>query len=121
MEKGRRGAAEPGGTERERGKTEIFDAMLRATRFIDSGAVVAFAKAHAREGSDRDRAIRLYYAVRDGIRYDMMSFGLDLDQFVASNCLKSPPAFCVPKAIARRGGARRGNPARIASPMFATI
>lgn len=92
------------------------DATLAPTRYIDSDSpdVVAFAREHAGEGSDRDRAIRLYYAVRDGIRYDMMTFGVDPDQFVASNCLKAPSAYCVPKAIALAAVARAaGIPARI--------
>lgn len=92
------------------------DATLDPTYFIDSDSpsVRAFAKAHAGEGSDRDRAIRLYYAVRDGIRYDMMTFGLDPAQFVASNCLKTPSAFCVPKAITLAAVARAaGIPARL--------
>lgn len=96
--------------------TQKPDATLEATRFIDSDSapVAAFTQKHAGEGSDRDRAIRLYYAVRDGIRYDMTSFGLDPDQFVASECLKAPAAFCVPKAIALAAVARAaGIPARL--------
>ncbi len=92
------------------------DATLAPTKYVDSDSadVVAFARDHAGEGSDRDRAIRLYYAVRDGIRYDMMTFGIDPDQFVASNCLKTPSAYCVPKAIALAAVARAaGIPARI--------
>ncbi|BCH28230.1 hypothetical protein MesoLjLc_01600 [Mesorhizobium sp. L-8-10] len=92
------------------------DATLAPTRFIDSGSpdVIAFAREHAGGGSDRDRAIRLYYAVRDGVRYDMTTFGLDPAQFVASNCLKAPSAFCVPKAIVLAAAARAaGIPARI--------
>lgn len=96
--------------------TDKQDATLAPTRFIDSASpdVVAFALEHAGEGSDCDRAIRLYYAVRDGIRYDMTTFGLAPEQFVASNCLKAPSAFCVPKAIALAAVARAaGIPARI--------
>ncbi|MGO4836461.1 hypothetical protein AB4144_29880, partial [Rhizobiaceae sp. 2RAB30] len=72
------------------------DPTLAPTKYVDSDSadVVAFARDHAGEGSDRDRAIRLYYAVRDGVRYDMMTFGVDPEQFVASNCLKAPSAYC---------------------------
>ncbi|HOS86503.1 MAG TPA: transglutaminase family protein, partial [Burkholderiaceae bacterium] len=45
---------------------------LRPTAFIDSDhpAVQAFAAEHARGTSDRERAVALVYAVRDGFRYD---------------------------------------------------
>ncbi len=89
---------------------------LKATPYIDADtpSLMEFAKAHAGEGEPRDRAIRLYYAVRDAVRYDMLSFGLDPQQFVASQCLRTPSAFCVPKAIALAAVARAaGIPARL--------
>lgn len=96
--------------------TDTLEAALKPTRFIDSDspAIRAFAEKHAGKGSDRERAVNLYYAVRDGVRYEMASFRLDPDQFVASNCLASPSAFCVPKAIALAAVARAsGIPARV--------
>lgn len=96
--------------------TDDLAAALGSTRFIDSDepSIRAFAATHAGDGSDRDRAVRLYYAVRDAVRYDMAEFGLDPDQFVASNCLRADAAVCVPKAIALAAVARAaGIPARL--------
>ena len=42
----------------------------------DDPAIVAFAEAHSGAGDDIARAINLYYAVRDGIRYDPYSIQL---------------------------------------------
>ncbi len=81
----------------------------------DAPEVRAFADRHAGASAEpRERAVRLYYAVRDAIRYDMTTFGLDPSQFKASNCLHAESAFCVPKAIALAAVARAaGVPARI--------
>lgn len=58
--------------------------------------------------------MRLYYAVRDAIRYDMSTSGLDPAQFRASACLSAASAFCAPKAIALAAVARAsGVPARL--------
>lgn len=49
---------------------------LQATRIIDAThpRVVDFTRsAIGSAANDRDRAVRLYYAVRDGIRYDPLS------------------------------------------------
>jgi transglutaminase-like putative cysteine protease len=96
--------------------SEIHVSTLQPTRFIDADepSVKAFAAAHAGEGDPRERAIRLYHAVRDAIRYDTFAFGLDPQRFVASQCLSAPAAFCVPKAIALAAVARAsGIPARL--------
>lgn len=84
------------------------DDTLRSTRFIDaeSQAVVDFAADHAGPGDARSKAVNLYYALRDGIPYDMRTFGLDEEQFIASKVLSAPAAFCVPKAIALAAVAR---------------
>lgn len=95
---------------------DVSEASLRPTRFIDSDspAIVAFAEEHAGDGDAREKAVRLYYAVRDHVRYDMTAFGLDPELFVASECLASPSAFCVPKAITLAAVARAaGIPARV--------
>lgn len=75
---------------------------LAATRFVDSSSPVVqeFATSHAGNGSDIARAVNLCYALRDAIAYDMRTFGLDPEQFVASNVLQAQRAFCVPKAVA---------------------
>lgn len=92
------------------------DPTLAPTRFLDSDtpSLHEFALDAAGTGSDRDRAVRLYRAVRDGIRYDPYSFRLNPEIFVASHCLAAPSAFCVPKAILLAAAARAaGIPARV--------
>ncbi len=110
-----------------------MQAAVTPTAFLDcdSRSVMDYAHDNAGSGSDRERAVRLYYAVRDDIPYDMTTFGLDPNQFKASNCLAADAAFCVPKAIALGAVARAaGIPARIGfadvrnhlvSPRMATL
>lgn len=89
---------------------------LRATPFIDcdSAPIRQFATSHAGSGSDRMKAVNLYYAVRDAVRYDLRYFAVERDSFVASSCLASEGSFCVPKAVALAAVARAvGIPARI--------
>ena len=47
----------------------------------------------------RAKAIRLFEAVRDDIRYDPYCFALDEDSYRASRIAGAESAFCVPKAI----------------------
>ena len=47
----------------------------------------------------RDKAIRLFEAVRDDIRYDPYCFALDEDSYRASRIAGVKAAYCVPKAI----------------------
>jgi transglutaminase-like putative cysteine protease len=49
--------------------------------------------------SSTDKAIRLFNAVRDKIRYDPYAVSLSEADYRASEILKMPSAFCVPKAI----------------------
>ncbi|MGZ6143260.1 MAG: transglutaminase-like domain-containing protein [Myxococcales bacterium] len=78
-----------------------MDAALDRTPFLDFDhpAVAAFARRSAGEGSDREKAVRLYYAVRDGIRYDPYSFRIQPEWLRASRTLETGSAWCVPKAI----------------------
>lgn len=74
-------------------------------RFVesDSPEVQAFVSSALRDlpkdASSRDKAIRLFEAVRDNIRYDPYCFALDEDSYRASRIAKAEAAFCVPKAI----------------------
>lgn len=45
------------------------------------------------------KAIELYYAVRDLIRYDPYTYSFDKETFKASSIIESGRAWCVPKAI----------------------
>jgi transglutaminase-like putative cysteine protease len=96
-------------------KTE-FEATLKPTRFIDSDSPVAaaFVEEHAGTGEPIERAVRLYLAVRDRIRYDFFAFELVPEVFVGSNALQAEAGVCIPKAVALATAARAaGIPARI--------
>lgn len=92
--------------------------FLKPGKFIDSDdlSIVAFAKRVIGDApTDTERAIRLYYAVRDEIRYDPYMPWTDEDGFRASVCLERKRGFCVPKAALLAACARAvGIPARIA-------
>lgn len=92
------------------------EACMRPGEFIDSAhpRVREFAAAHAGQGDQCQRAVNLYYAVRDGIYYDPYSFSIRGEDFTASSVLASGRAYCVPKAVCLAGVARAaGIPARI--------
>jgi hypothetical protein len=81
----------------------------------DNRAVAEFAKESAGDSSDRsERAVRLYYAVRDGIRYDPYSIDLSSEGLRASTTLQSGRGWCVAKAVLLAACCRTiGIPARI--------
>ena len=89
---------------------------LQPGSFVDSDhpAVVAFARAHAKGKSERERAVSLYYAIRDAIRYNpFQNFTLD-HAYRASVCLETGEGWCVPKAALLAACARAvGIPARV--------
>ena len=63
---------------------------------------------------DRDRVVRLFYAVRDEIRYDPYGVVLTQDFLRASSVLARGAGFCVAKAVVLAAGARAiGVPARL--------
>lgn len=80
-----------------------------------SPAVQAFAReAVGDAATEVEKAIRLFYAVRDGIRYNPYAFGTNEQSFVASNVLTAGEAFCIPKAILLAAAARVvGIPSRL--------
>jgi len=91
--------------------------FLKAAPFIDSDhpAIVAYARDHA-AGADGDlaRAIALYGAVRDGIKYDIYRDYSDPATFRASSVLAAGRGFCVGKAAALAACCRAvGIPARV--------
>lgn len=91
-------------------------AFLAPARFVDSDhpAVVEFARRHAKGASDRERAVSLYYAVRDGVRYNpFLDFSRDAT-FQGSVCLEKGEGFCIGKAALLAACARAvGIPARV--------
>lgn len=89
---------------------------LEPTPFIDSGhaAIVAFSRNHARGRSDLERAVSLYYAVRDEIRYNPFLDFSDPEVFRASSVLEANEGFCIGKAALLAASARvAGIPARV--------
>ena len=75
-------------------------ATLAPTALIDSDhpAVQAFAREHARGADEREHAVALYYAVRDGFRYDPYRTELSAQGMKASTVLAQGYGWCVPKA-----------------------
>ncbi len=91
-------------------------ASLSPTALIDSDhpLVVAFAQRHAVGATDRERAVALYLAVRDGIRYDPYHFDITPLGMRASTVLEINKGWCVPKAALLAAVCRAaGIPARV--------
>ena len=75
---------------------------LTPTPTVDSDhpAVISFAEASASGARHtRERAVKLYYAVRDGVRYDPYSLQMTVPGLRASTTLQAGRGWCVPKAI----------------------
>jgi transglutaminase-like putative cysteine protease len=90
--------------------------FLAPAQYIDSAhpAVVGFADKHSSGNSERDRAVSLYYAVRDEIRYNPFLDFSDREVFKASAVLAADQGFCVGKASLLAACARAaGIPARV--------
>ncbi|HUT49418.1 MAG TPA: transglutaminase-like domain-containing protein [Alphaproteobacteria bacterium] len=92
-------------------------AFLAMTWFLDGDtpSVRDYAAEHAgSDGSDLERAVRLFYAVRDGIRYDPYAAIMVRDYFRASHTLTRGRGFCVQKGVVLAAGLRSlGIPARL--------
>lgn len=90
-------------------------ATLAPTALIDSDhpAVIAFAR-RATGATDTERAISLYYLVRDEFRYDPYRIDLGDAGLRASRVLECGYGWCVPKAALLAAAARAaGIPARV--------
>ncbi len=86
-----------------------FAAYLKPTRYLDSDHpdIVAFASHAVGDAGDKvEKGVRLYYAVRDGIRYDPYAVSLTEPAFTASNCLAKGSGFCILKAALLVAAAR---------------
>ena len=91
-------------------------AALAATALIDSDhpGVIAFAQQHAQGADERERAVALYLAVRDGFRYDPYRIDLSPQGMAASTVLANGHGWCVPKAALLTAACRAaGIPARM--------
>ncbi len=81
----------------------------------DNPAIVEFAGDNSADSTDpKEQAIRLYYAVRDGIRYDPYTLDLSIEGLRASTTLHIARGWCVAKAILLAACCRvMGIPARL--------
>ncbi len=77
--------------------------------------IVALAEAHARNAaSEREAAVSLYYAIRDGYRYDPYCVNLDRNHMRASAFMHRNKGYCIEKANLLGAAARAlGIPARL--------
>ncbi|TAL39770.1 MAG: transglutaminase family protein [Spirochaetes bacterium] len=96
--------------------------FLDGTQYLDKDepAIAAFARETA-EGArdDAEKAVRLYYAVRDGVRYNPYALSADPATYRASFVLAQKEGYCVQKCILLAAAARAaGVPARV---RFATV
>ena len=73
---------------------------LSPGRYVDSShpAVTVFSEENSNGQSERERAVSLYYAVRDKIRYNPFLDFTSTDVFRASAVLESGQGFCIGKA-----------------------
>ncbi|BBO66923.1 hypothetical protein DSCA_08530 [Desulfosarcina alkanivorans] len=97
--------------------TQGIDQYLEPTYFVDSHspAVISYARERCLgKRTDVEKAIALYYGVRDDIRYDPYSMEDKPEAVTASAVLKRRAGFCVPKAVLLTAVLRSRNiPARL--------
>lgn len=92
-------------------------AALARSRFldIDHATVRTFTReAVGTADTDREKARRLFAAVRDEIRYDPYTVSDDPEHYQASHVIESGRGYCVPKAVVLTAAFRAaGIPARL--------
>jgi transglutaminase-like putative cysteine protease len=81
----------------------------------DRGVIVEYARRNNGGSSDwKEQAVKLYYAVRDGIRYDPYTLDLSIEGLRASTTLRNGRGWCVSKAVLLAACCRSvGIPARL--------
>jgi transglutaminase-like putative cysteine protease len=77
-----------------------FADYLRPGALIDSDhpKIADYARSLAGQGRDRDKALRLYYGVRDDLRYDPYNTPMQREAYRASSTLAAGHGYCVNKA-----------------------
>ncbi|VUT25107.1 MAG: Transglutaminase-like superfamily protein [Candidatus Methanolliviera sp. GoM_asphalt] len=99
-----------------------MEEYLKSTYFMDCDSLLV--KDRAKElvrstDHELERAKRVFYFVRDEIRYNPYLFSSDAEDFIASKILKQGEGYCVQKAVLLSALARAvGIPSRLG---FATI
>lgn len=98
-------------------ESDIMDKYLTPTYFIDSDHpdIIEFSRQHCdSQASLMEKAVQLYYAVRDGFRYNPYSIEPSKESIKASAVLKKGYGYCVAKAVLLAACARSRNiPARL--------
>lgn len=85
----------------ENGFPEVGPDFMCPTAFFDFDVdtVRRFAYDAVKDApTQKEKAIKLFYAVRDSIRYDPYSISLDPEPYKASHVLAAGRAYCLPKA-----------------------
>ena len=96
----------------ETGVPELSETYLQPTTYFDyDNPLVEEFAAKAVDGAttDKEKAIKAFYAVRDSIRYDPYRISDRANSYKASDVLETGAAFCIPKAslltaVARAAG-----------------
>lgn len=95
----------------------VIDPLLAPTAFLDHGEpeVQALVARTTRPDQDaRERAVALYYAVRDGLRYEIYEADLSREGMRASRVLRAGSGLCIHKSIVYAAAARAaGIPSRL--------
>ena len=94
-----------------------FNAALQATATIDCDSPQvrdwAYSQLNGAQ-TPREQAVRLYYAVRDGFRYDPYRIDLSTQGMSASRVIACGFGWCIPKAVLLAAACRVvGIPARV--------
>lgn len=79
-----------------------MNALLASTEYIDKDhpSILEFVNCHtSQEQTPTQKAINLFYNVRDKIRYNPYSFGRTPQEMRASHTLKQKEGYCVAKAV----------------------
>lgn len=92
-----------------------MDKYLHETKELDfSHPGIQALIAKIGEGSDKERAIQLYYLVRDNFRYNPYTFVDGIPSLSASYTVEKGEAFCVPKSALMVAASRGlGIPSRL--------
>jgi transglutaminase-like putative cysteine protease len=92
-------------------------AFLEPTAYIESDhpAIIRFAQSAVVDAvTPVDKAVRLYYAVRDRIRYNPYCTSITMDHYRAHYVLAQKQGFCIQKAIVLAAAARAADiPSRL--------
>jgi transglutaminase-like putative cysteine protease len=98
-------------------KSKNFELYLRPTVFIDSESktVRDFANDICDgKNNELDKAVHLYYEIRDKFLYDPYNIDLSINGMKASTVLEKGRGFCIPKALLLAAAARVVNiPSRL--------